>query len=696
MCIFSGYLLRDYSASTGCVHIRPCKSRAVSFVCLYVEGKFLMNSFSQVFLIISSQLPFMTLSTSTLRLALAGATLGSLILSSTPLHAQSTLTHYSDVQAGAWYESAADELLRIGALEPSEPLLRPNDMALRSEMVKLLVRVNDKDLVYPNTQSFDDVPKLSWPFPYFETAARAGWVRGDADCYGTRPCYAGPYRNLNRAEAAALLVRAFSLGSTGAAPTFSDNANRSIWYYQSIQTAADHCILQGDDLTGRVRPASNMNRAEMVVMFDRAYKNLKYGTDCSSAQSDITLDSAVALNARKVRLIFSSDLNASIATDAFRYRVATIGGQNVSISSATLVGSRTVDLVLSEDLTGTATYRVTATNLRSLLGIDFNATRTFTVQTFGTVIISATPLAANRVRVVFNADIDSSTANDAFRYSVRESSNNNVSIGIQSATIVDGRTVDLNLSSNVKAGVVYRVNANSLMTTAGATFNAESTFNYAEGTPSVSSVTSVSSTALRVTFATNIDRTTAETSSNFRVTSNGRDIPITNVRYIDARTVEITLGETQSNQRSYVVTVTGLKSAGGTSFSDSGSTIYVTGNVMLRATLIGAREVPPVLSAMSGSGTFTLSSTGVQYDIVISGVGSSTGSTITGAHFHRGAAGVNGPVIVPITVTGTHFTGTWTNLSDQDRNDLLNGNVYVNVHTQAHPDGEIRGQVIVQ
>lgn len=626
------------------------------------------------------------------RVALAVSALSSLLIG-TPLHAQSKLTHYSDVQAGAWYESAADQLLRIGALESSEPLLRPNDMAIRAEMVKLLVRVNDTELVYPAVQSFQDVPRLSWPFPYFEAAARQGWVRGDADCYGTVPCFAGPYRNLNRAEAAALLVRAFSLVSTNAAPIFSDNSNRSTWYHQVIQTAADHCILQGDDLTNLVRPASTMNRAEMVVMFDRAYRNLNYGTDCSSPQSNITIESAVALSSRKVRLVFSSDLNATHANNDFRYGLSRVGGGAVSISSATLVGPRTVDLILGEDVVGTNTYRIIATGLRSVGGVTFNATRNFVVDATGPVITNVTAQSANRVRLVFNADIDSSTANDAFRYTVRESSNTNVSIGVQSATIVDSRTVDLNLTSNARTGVVYRVNANSLMTTGGTTFSGESTFTFNEATPGVSAVTSVSTTGLRVAYATDIDRSTAETASNYRVQSNGRDIPITNVRYIDARTTEITLGETLSNQRPYVVMVNGVRSAGGTSFTSSGSVIYATGNLTLHASLIGAREVPPVLSTMTGSGTFTLTSTGLQYDIVISGGGTFTGSTITGAHFHRGAAGVNGPIVHPISVTGTRFTGTWTNLTEEDRNDLLNGNIYVNIHTQAHPNGEIRGQV---
>jgi hypothetical protein len=73
-------------------------------------------------------------------------------------------------------------------------------------------------------------------------------------------------------------------------------------------------------------------------------------------------------------------------------------------------------------------------------------------------------------------------------------------------------------------------------------------------------------------------------------------------------------------------------------------------------------------------------------------------SGVSAAHIHRGAAGVNGPVIFTLfngsgTFDPTHPVSGTVTLSNNDVFDLLGNNFYVNVHTTANPNGEIRGQV---
>lgn len=67
----------------------------------------------------------------------------------------------------------------------------------------------------------------------------------------------------------------------------------------------------------------------------------------------------------------------------------------------------------------------------------------------------------------------------------------------------------------------------------------------------------------------------------------------------------------------------------------------------------------------------------------------------TAAHIHRGAPGVNGPVVIgaPSFPLGSpiHFE---TTISDALELDFLAGNLYLNVHSQLFPSGEIRGQLI--
>ena len=276
----------------------------------------------------------------------AAMTMGILLFAATA-SAQNKQTSFTDVSAGAWYEAATHDLLDLGALDSSQTRLRPNDLATRAEMVELLVRLRSQPIQYPTRQSFSDVPPTAAYFGYMETAARAGWVHGDGNCYGSYPCTARPYAGVNRAEAATLLMRVFSLGSSDKAPVFADNRNPNTWYYSTIQTAADHCVLQGDDYTNLVRPAAGMNRAEMIVMFDRASKNQGYGIDCGvtpPVQGDIS--NAAALSSTRVRLTFTTNLDATRANNASRYSVAAIGGASISVTAAATVDSHTVDLTL--------------------------------------------------------------------------------------------------------------------------------------------------------------------------------------------------------------------------------------------------------------------------------------------------------------------------------------------------------------
>ena len=65
----------------------------------------------------------------------------------------------------------------------------------------------------------------------------------------------------------------------------------------------------------------------------------------------------------------------------------------------------------------------------------------------------------------------------------------------------------------------------------------------------------------------------------------------------------------------------------------------------------------------------------------------------TAAHFHGPAAeGKNAGVAVPITPNGPEFEGSAT-LTDGQARELLAGDWYVNVHTDANKGGEIRGQL---
>lgn len=81
----------------------------------------------------------------------------------------------------------------------------------------------------------------------------------------------------------------------------------------------------------------------------------------------------------------------------------------------------------------------------------------------------------------------------------------------------------------------------------------------------------------------------------------------------------------------------------------------------------------------------------LRYHIIVFGLS----GPITAAHFHLGSAGQNGAVQEDITASfqGNVASGTWEDLDVTQMNALVNGEIYVNVHTAAHPAGEIRSQV---
>jgi len=114
--------------------------------------------------------------------------------------------------------------------------------------------------------------------------------------------------------------------------------------------------------------------------------------------------------------------------------------------------------------------------------------------------------------------------------------------------------------------------------------------------------------------------------------------------------------------------------------------------VTLKATMNAAGEVPP--NDSKGTGTVTVTfDTGSK---LMSWKGSYSDLTgpATAAHFHGPAeAGKNAGVAVPIANPTPSFEGSAT-LSDAQAADLLAGRYYINVHTDAHKPGEIRGQVM--
>jgi hypothetical protein len=122
----------------------------------------------------------------------------------------------------------------------------------------------------------------------------------------------------------------------------------------------------------------------------------------------------------------------------------------------------------------------------------------------------------------------------------------------------------------------------------------------------------------------------------------------------------------------------------------------IGGSRLYHAMLNGANEAPqPVTTDATGQAVLALSPDGQQlsYRVMVQEI-----DQITLAHIHRGEAGQAGPPVFTLYAGSGPFdpanpiSGA-VELSTGDLQNLAAGKFYINVHTQDHTGGEIRGQI---
>ena len=110
----------------------------------------------------------------------------------------------------------------------------------------------------------------------------------------------------------------------------------------------------------------------------------------------------------------------------------------------------------------------------------------------------------------------------------------------------------------------------------------------------------------------------------------------------------------------------------------------------IKVTLSGDQEIPPVATSASGTGTFLVGA-----DKSVSGGVTIAGMSVTVAHIHEAAAGKNGPIVFPLAKTSETVWSVpaGVQLTDAQYESYKAGNLYFNIHSEAHRAGEIRGQI---
>jgi hypothetical protein len=111
--------------------------------------------------------------------------------------------------------------------------------------------------------------------------------------------------------------------------------------------------------------------------------------------------------------------------------------------------------------------------------------------------------------------------------------------------------------------------------------------------------------------------------------------------------------------------------------------------------LTGAQQVPPVQTAATGTADFTYDPTTrvITWDVSYHDLS----GPATMVHFHGPAAeGKNAPPVIWLVEKGAAVPNPikgQATLTPEQAQQLTAGDWYINIHTQANPNGEIRGQV---
>ena len=151
----------------------------------------------------------------------------------------STISGYSDVSAGDWYNNAVSTLSNMGVIGGyPDGTFGPNDTISRAEFVAIATRFFDYTARYEG--AFSDVSSAAWYADYIQAGVELGLVAGYPD--GTFD----PDGAISRAEACAIVNRVLGrvphadyLLGWSVMVVWEDNQNTNAWYYADIQEATN-------------------------------------------------------------------------------------------------------------------------------------------------------------------------------------------------------------------------------------------------------------------------------------------------------------------------------------------------------------------------------------------------------------------------------------------------------------------------
>lgn len=167
----------------------------------------------------------------------------------------------------SWANVSIETLVEKGIINGNaDGTFRPNENVNRAEFCKILVLATGVPIYNSIEPSFPDVEAEDWFFSFVETAKHQGWITGYPD--GTFD----PGGDINRAEVAKVLVKAFSIETT-------ELRTDQKWYEHYVRALEKEALLPHEISFGNFEASVLPNRSEIV---EQVYRLMVYAGKISS------------------------------------------------------------------------------------------------------------------------------------------------------------------------------------------------------------------------------------------------------------------------------------------------------------------------------------------------------------------------------------------------------------------------------
>lgn len=157
---------------------------------------------------------------------------------------ETTVSSFTDVPDGSWYETAVATLAKLDILKGyADGTFHPNANITRAEFATIASRFDDLE---SSSKTFTDVPVTHWAYEAIASATEKGWVNGYED--GSFK----PEKAITRAETMTLVNRVLGrdtlqLGSLLDGMKTWPDAVSSDWFYLAVQEATNSHDAQEKD-----------------------------------------------------------------------------------------------------------------------------------------------------------------------------------------------------------------------------------------------------------------------------------------------------------------------------------------------------------------------------------------------------------------------------------------------------------------